>query len=80
MFRTPCILASFAFHLSANFALLCAIPITGSQDGDMALICAARNGRADCLRLLIDAGADKNARDNVRVGGLLRRDKKSFYF
>jgi hypothetical protein len=29
-------------------------------------MCAAANGRADCVRLLIDAGADKDAKDNVR--------------
>jgi hypothetical protein len=28
---------------------------------------AADNGHADCVRLLIDAGADKDAKDNVRV-------------
>ncbi len=39
-----------------------------SQRGSTALICAALNGRADCVRLLIDAGADKDAKDHVRVG------------
>jgi hypothetical protein len=28
---------------------------------------AADNGRADCARLLLDAGADKNAKDRVRA-------------
>ena len=28
---------------------------------------AAEKGRIDCVRLLIDAGADKDAKDNVRV-------------
>ena len=32
----------------------------------MALICAAENGHADCTRLLLDAGADKEAKDVVR--------------
>jgi hypothetical protein len=27
---------------------------------------AASHGRTDCVRLLLDAGADKNVRDNVR--------------
>ncbi len=36
------------------------------QEGWTALIFAARNGHAECLRLLIAAGADKNARTNVR--------------
>jgi hypothetical protein len=28
---------------------------------------AAEKGHADCVRLLLDAGADKNARNNVRL-------------
>ena len=39
-----------------------------SQHGTTALIWAAHNGHADCVRLLIDAGADKDAKDQVRVG------------
>jgi ankyrin repeat protein len=35
----------------------------------MALIYAAGNGHADCVRLLLDSGADSNARNKVRVGG-----------
>ncbi len=30
-------------------------------------MCAANGGRADCARLRIDAGADKDAKNNVRV-------------
>ena len=37
-----------------------------SQDGCTALIEAAWSGHADCARLLLDAGADKEARDDVR--------------
>jgi ankyrin repeat protein len=37
------------------------------QDGDTALIGAAAKGHTDCVRLLIDAGADKDVRTNVRV-------------
>jgi ankyrin repeat protein len=37
-----------------------------SQGGWTALILAAWNGHADCVRLLIDAGAGKDARNNVR--------------
>ncbi len=37
-----------------------------SQDGNTALMWAAEYGRAECVRLLIDAGADKEAEDNVR--------------
>ncbi len=37
----------------------------GAQDGYTALICAAENGHADCSRLLLDAGADQNAKSEV---------------
>jgi hypothetical protein len=37
-----------------------------AQSGSMALICAAENGHTNCVRLLIEAGADKEARDGVR--------------
>ena len=30
-------------------------------------MCAARAGRIDCVRLLIDEGADKEAKNKVRV-------------
>ncbi len=42
-----------------------------SQTGWTALMRAAARGHADCARLLIDAGADKDARNNVRVGRCL---------
>ena len=38
-----------------------------SQIGWTALFYAALNGRTDCVRLLIDAGADTEAKCNVRV-------------
>lgn len=37
-----------------------------SQGGRTALIWASMSGRADCVQLLIDAGADKEATVNVR--------------
>jgi hypothetical protein len=40
-------------------------PNIGTQDGFTALIYAAWKGRTDCARLLLDAGADKNATDEV---------------
>jgi ankyrin repeat protein len=40
--------------------------LTRTQSGCTALIYAAANGHADCARLLLDAGADKNAKDVVR--------------
>ncbi len=36
------------------------------QRGYTALMCAARNGRTDNLRLLLEGGADMEAQDNVR--------------
>ena len=42
-----------------------------AQYGWTALINAAAYGRAECVRLLIDAGADKEAKTNVRRWSLL---------
>ncbi len=39
----------------------------GAQDGRTALILAARWGHADCARLLLDAGADKEVKSDVRA-------------
>jgi ankyrin repeat protein len=39
---------------------------TYAQSGRTALIWAAGQGRTTCVRLLLDAGADKNAQDQVR--------------
>ncbi len=51
------------------------------QHGWTALMKAAHGGRKDCVRLLIDAGADTDAKNTVRVGrcvaGVLHF---SFYF
>ncbi len=38
-----------------------------TQNGWTALMNAAEFGRTECARLLIDAGADKEAKDEVRV-------------
>jgi hypothetical protein len=43
--------------------------LTRAQRGYTALIYAAASCQTECLRLLLDAGADKDARDNVRVIG-----------
>jgi len=37
------------------------------QDGAAALMMAADNGHSDCVRMLIDAGADKEAKSKVRI-------------
>ncbi len=42
-----------------------------SQDGRSALFWAAAKGHADCMRLLIDAGADTEAQCDVRRRSLL---------
>jgi hypothetical protein len=39
-----------------------------AQNGSTVMMIASENGRADCVRLLIDVGADKEAKDDVRVG------------
>ncbi len=41
--------------------------VCDSPRGWTALMCAAIGGRTDCMRLLIDAGADKDAKSVVRV-------------
>ncbi len=38
-----------------------------AQNGSTALIRAAMKGHADCARLLLDAGADTEANDEVRA-------------
>lgn len=43
----------------------------GPQWGNTALICAARNGRKECLVILLDAGADKNAVGKVNGIGFV---------
>jgi ankyrin repeat protein len=65
--------------------LRCRWPYVGGgesdpQDGLTALMCAAQWGRANCVRLLIDAGADKDTRNNVRRRSLHRRSSIIFYF
>ncbi len=46
-------------HISAAAA-------AAAQDGRTALMWAAAEGHADCARLLLDAGADKEVKDQVR--------------
>jgi hypothetical protein len=49
-----------------------------SQDGYTALICAAQWSHVDCVRLLIDAGADKEA--NTNVLHVMSRSLSDFFF
>ena len=39
-----------------------------SQEGWTALIEAATEGHVECVRLLIEAGTNKEAKDHVRIG------------
>ena len=48
-------------------AITCGAHLARAQDERTALIYAARDGHADCARLLLDAGADANAKMNVRA-------------
>ncbi len=41
-----------------------------AQSGNTALIWAAMRGHADCARLLLDAGADTEVKDNVRASAV----------
>ncbi len=40
--------------------------VVRAQDGSTALICAARYGHTECVRLLAESGADKEAKTIVR--------------
>ena len=42
-------------------------PLMSPQNGDTALILAAINGKTATATLLIERGADKDAKDNVRI-------------
>ena len=47
--------------------LTCVLAVAHAQNGLAALIVAARNGHMHCVLLLLNAGADKHAKDHVRV-------------
>ncbi len=57
------------FRDELNLNLICGRECldANSQIGQMSLICAASKGHADFVRLLLEAGADKEVKDNVRV-------------
>ena len=49
-----------------SFLYLC-IRTSGAQKGSTPLIDAAASGHADCVRLLLEAGAQKDAKDSVCI-------------
>ncbi len=62
---------AIAFLCSFENITLVSMPDAGECDAQFGwtpLIRAAGNSNAECVRLLLDAGADKEARDNVSVG------------
>ena len=66
-------IALLLFHLFAGVCVCGTLYMfeSDSQHGSTALILAAQYGYADCARLLIDAGADLDARNEVRYRALL---------
>jgi hypothetical protein len=57
------------FHvclLSLKYSHIVCCGDSDAQGGETALMLAAAYGHADCVRLLIDAGADKEAKNIVR--------------
>jgi hypothetical protein len=50
------------------------------QWGSTALVRAAENGNADCLRLLLDTGAEKLVQDSVRVDPYLTLKACVFWY
>ncbi len=72
----------FLLFFSARCAMeLCAGCVdSDSQDGSTTLICSARNGHTDCVRLLIDAGAEKEAKSNVRHWSMCLMRRQFLFF
>ena len=57
-----------SLYYDYSFVSICSIlRQSRAQWGHTALISAALRGRADCVRLLLDAGADKEAKTEARV-------------
>ncbi len=65
--RVACACCSWR-NLNINLDLSCVVYIRHAKSGSTALIWAAMHSRNnhECVRLLLEAGADKDARDNVR--------------
>ncbi len=48
--------------LASKYRLIC-----HEQNGQTALIAASLKGNIECVRLILDCGADLNVRDSVRI-------------
>jgi ankyrin repeat protein len=66
-------LCRFSVHLVVRCCFL------NLQDGDTVLICAAVSGQTTCVRLLLEGGANKQARNNVRACGIMRRFRNGVF-
>ena len=68
-FRLMCIYITCfsAFGRCVRWDPVCGDGKINAQNGDTALTLAASNGHADCVHLLLEGGADKEAKNNVRV-------------
>ena len=55
-------------HMRARWRCVCGCGEFDSQGGYTALMYAAERGYIGCVRQLIDAGADKEAKASVRIG------------
>ena len=71
---TVCLSFSFSVYVSNH-----QVSVSPLQWGSTALIRAAGKAHAGCVRLLLDAGAQKVTRDSVRVGPS-RAVKNAFFF
>ena len=72
---TPHVLASALLLILACMACGGAVILhlmPNTQKGSTALIVAAERGHTECARLLVEGGADKDAKNNVRVLDLAR--------
>jgi ankyrin repeat protein len=57
----------YALFMFSYHPFMCSYPDAKSQLGQTALQSAAEKGHTDCVRLLLEAGADKETKDIVRV-------------
>ena len=65
-FTLSVFISNAVIFIEWRWRCLCDGGISDLQDGNTALMWAAEEGHADCARLLIDSGADKNVKSNVR--------------